>query len=161
MLKEIATFFNSSQATALVAFFVTVIVAGFKLVKPYIQHKIDTEKNVHTKQALELGLSFANVIVPEMAVMQGLSKSDRKKEGIRFVNNQLKKNGWDLDFQTISGLVEKAYQAYKLTGADNHTPIPSPAADDTPTVQATPTSDGAKVTATPSSTAKQGDQDAK
>ncbi|MCT3397814.1 hypothetical protein EFP86_15605, partial [Lentilactobacillus hilgardii] len=57
-----------------------------------------------------------------------LSKSDRKKEAMRFVNDQLKANGFDLDYQVIAGLVEKAYQAYKATGADNHfapvTPAP-------------------------------------
>uniref|UniRef100_UPI00403F3171 hypothetical protein n=1 Tax=Lentilactobacillus hilgardii TaxID=1588 RepID=UPI00403F3171 len=95
-----------------------------------MQKKIATEKNVHSQQALELGLKLANVIVPELAVLAALSKSDRKKEAMRFVNDQLKANGFDLDYQVIAGLVEKAYQAYKTTGADNHFAPVTPAPGD-------------------------------
>lgn len=189
MFTHILDVFNSLKATGVVAFFVAVIPVVYKLINPYLQKKIATEKNVHAQQALELGLKLANVIVPELAVLAALSKSDRKKEAMRFVNDQLKDNGFDLDYQVIAGLVEKAYQAYKQTGGDNHAPIESPAANEldetqqvtlpkdkalaldktangkaiiksTPAqVQATPTLDGAKVTAMPVSTAKPGDQD--
>ena len=74
-------------------------------------------------QALIIGLNFANMIVPEIAVLTGLSLSDRKQEAMRFVNAQLTANGFDLDAQTISWLVEKAYQAYKVAGGDNHAPV--------------------------------------
>ncbi|QHB51272.1 hypothetical protein GQR93_03035 [Lentilactobacillus hilgardii] len=128
MFTHILDVFNSLKATGVVAFFVAVIPVVYKLINPYLQKKIATEKNVHAQQALELGLKLANVIVPELAVLAALSKSDRKKEAIRFVNDQLKANGFDLDYQVIAGLVEKAYQAYKATGADNHfapiTPAP-------------------------------------
>lgn len=126
-MNNITDAFNWLQSTGIVAFLVVVIPATFKLFKPVLEKKIATEKNVHTKQALEVGLQLANTIVPEMAVMAGLSKSDRKKEAIRFVNTQLTANGFDLDAEVISGLVEKAYQAYKVSGGDNHAPISVPA----------------------------------
>mgnify|MGYP004703138135 CR=1 FL=1 len=78
-------------------------------------------------QALIIGLNFANMIVPEIAVLTGLSLSDRKQEAMRFVNAQLTANGFDLDAQTIAGLVEKAHQAYKAASGDNHAPISVPA----------------------------------
>ena len=37
------------------------------------------------------------------------------------------KNGFDLDAQTIAGLVEKIYQVYKIAGGDNHVPVVPPA----------------------------------
>lgn len=146
MFTHILDVFNSLKATGVVAFFVAVIPVVYKLINPYLQKKIATEKNVHAQQALELGLKLANVIVPELAVMESLSKSERKKEGMRFVNAQLKANGWDLDVQTIAGLVEKAYQAYKISGGDNHFPKGVPEPSDTTTK---PTTDGAQVTAKP------------
>lgn len=144
MLHTISTYFNSAQATALVVFLFALIPALYKWLKPFVQAKIKTEKNAHVKQALELGLKFADTIVPEMAVMEALSKSDRKKEAMRFVNAQLKANGFDLDIQTVAGLVEKAYQAYKHAGGDTHFSKPVPAPDDT---KVAPTQDGATVDA--------------
>lgn len=127
MFSHILDIFNSVKATGMVAFLVAIIPVIYKYASPLLQKKIATEKNVQAQQALELGLRFANVIVPEMAVIAGLSKSDRKKEAMRFVNAQLTANGFDLDVQTISGFVEKAYQAYKVAGGDNHAPISVPA----------------------------------
>lgn len=127
MLKEVTDGFNWLNNAGVFAFLMVLIPAVYKLVKPILAHKVQTEKNTHVKQTLEVGLNLANAIVPEMAVMAGLSLSDRKKEAIRFVNAQLTANGFDLDVQTISGLVEKAYQAYKLAGGDNHAPISVPA----------------------------------
>lgn len=134
MLNELLKSFNSLQAAGAVAFFVSIIVALFKFIKPLWEKKITTEKNTHVKQELELGLKFANAIVPEMAVLEALSKSDRKKEAMRFVNEQLQKNGFALDYQTISALIEQSYQAYKGTKGDNHapkvTPLPAEPAGD-------------------------------
>jgi len=122
MLHTISTWFNSAQATAIVAFLITIIPMVWKLIKPIIDEKIKTEKNTQVKQGLELGEKLADTIVPEMAVMAGLSKSDRKKEAVRFVNANLTSQGFNFDDQTLLGLVEKAYQAYKQTGGDNHMP---------------------------------------
>lgn len=127
MLKEVTDVFNWLSNAGVFAFLLVLIPTVYKLVKPLLTRKVQTEKNVHVKQGLEVGLNLANTIVPEMAVMAGLSLSDRKKEAIRFVNAQLTANGFDLDVQTISGLVEKAYQAYKVAGGDNHDPISVPA----------------------------------
>lgn len=127
MFKEITDVFNWLNNVGVFAFLLVLIPAVYKLVKPVLTHKVQTEKNVHVKQGLEVGLNLANTIVPEMAVMAGLSLSDRKKEASRFVNAQLTANGFDLDAQTISGLVEKAYQAYKVVGGDNHAPVVTPA----------------------------------
>ncbi|MCT3397868.1 hypothetical protein EFP86_16060, partial [Lentilactobacillus hilgardii] len=79
MFTHILDIFNSLKATGVVAFFVAVIPVVYKLINPYLKKKIATEKNVHVQQALELGLKLANVIVPELAVLAALSKSDRKK----------------------------------------------------------------------------------
>ena len=127
MFKEITDVFNWLNNAGVLAFLMVLIPAVYNLVKPILTQKVQTEKNVQAQQALELGLKFANVIVPEFAVLAALSKSNRKKESIRFVNSQLKANGFDLDIQTISGLVEKAYQAYKVSGGDNHAPVVTPA----------------------------------
>ena len=127
MFNHILDVFNSVKATGMAAFLVAIIPVIYKYVSPLLQKKIATEKNIQAQQALELGLKFANVIVPEMAVLAALSKSDRKKEAIRFVNAQLKANGFSLDVATISGLVENAYQAYKVAGGDNHAPVVTPA----------------------------------
>lgn len=134
MFKEITDVFNWLSNAGVFAFLMVLIPAVYKLAKPLLTRKVQTEKNTHVKQGLEFGLNLANTIVPEMAVMAGLSLSDRKKEAIRFVNSQLTANGFDLDIQTISGLVEKAYQAYKMAGGDNHAPVvtPSPAEAITP-----------------------------
>ena len=123
MFKEITDVFNWLNNAGVFAFLLVLIPTVYKLVKPLLTRKVQTEKNVHVKQALEVGLNLANTIVPEMAVMAGLSKSDRKQEAMRFVNAQLTANGFDLDAQTIAGLVEKAYQAYKVSGGDNHAPV--------------------------------------
>lgn len=48
------------------------IPAVYKLVKPLLTRKVQTEKNIHVKQGLEVGLNLANTIVPEIAVMAGL-----------------------------------------------------------------------------------------
>lgn len=77
-------------------------------------------------QALNLGLKLADTVVPELAVIVGLSKTDRKKEAIRYVNANLSKLGLDINLETASGLVEKAYQSYKVSGGDNHAPVVTP-----------------------------------
>jgi len=127
MFSNITDVFKWLSNAGVLAFLAVLIPAVYKLLKPLLTRKVQTEKNVHVKQSLEVGLNLANTIVPEMAVMAGLSLSDRKKEAIRFVNSQLTANGFDLDVQTISGLVEKAYQAYKVAGGDNHAPVVTPA----------------------------------
>lgn len=79
--------------------------------------------SVDVSKGLDLGHKLADIAVPTMAVLSALSKTDRGKEAERYVNVQLKKHGFDFDAQTITGLVEKAYQAYKVSGGDNHEPL--------------------------------------
>ena len=105
--------FNFSNLSSVVVFLLVTIPALYKLIKPLIEAKITTEKNAHIKQHMEAGLKIANAVVPEMAVMAGLSNADRKKEAIRFVNAQLQTKGINLDASLIEGLVEQAYQHYK------------------------------------------------
>lgn len=81
---------------------------------------------------METGLKIANAVVPEMAVMAGLSNADRKKEAIRFVNAQLQAKGINLDASLIEGLVEQAYQYYKHSLKGDVHKI-APAAEATPT----------------------------
>ncbi|WP_334427256.1 MULTISPECIES: hypothetical protein [unclassified Levilactobacillus] len=119
--------FSWLQSTGIVAFLIVVIPAVYKLAKPIMAKKIATEKNAHIKQALEIGSKLADAVVPEMAVMAGLSKTDRKKEAIRFVGTQLTAKGFDVDPSVVSSLVEQSYQAYKAAGGDNHEPKVTPA----------------------------------
>ena len=107
--------FNFSNLSSVVVFLLVTIPALYKLIKPLIEEKVTTEKNAHIKQHMETGLKIANAVVPEMAVMAGLSNADRKKEAIRFVNAQLQAKGINLDASLIEGLVEQAYQYYKHT----------------------------------------------
>lgn len=127
-MNNVSDVFSWLQSTGIVAFLIVVIPAAYKLIKPILDKKIATEKNIHIKQSLEVGEKLANAVVPEMAVMAGLSKTDRKKEAIRFVGSQLTAKGFDVDPTIVSSLVEKAYQAYKVAGGDNHAPkiIPAP-----------------------------------
>lgn len=81
MFNHILDVFNSVKATGMVAFLVAIIPVIYKYVSPLLQKKIATEKNIQAQQALELGLKFANVIVPELAVLAALSKSDRSVSG--------------------------------------------------------------------------------
>lgn len=83
--------------------------------------------SVDVSKGLDLGHKLADIAVPSMAVLSALSKTDRGKEAERYVNNELKKHGFNFDTQTITGLVEKAYQAYKVSGGDNHAPLVTPA----------------------------------
>lgn len=126
-MNNVNDVFSWLQSTGIVAFLIAVLPATYKLFKPLMAKKIATEKNTHVKQALEVGQSLADAIVPEMAIMVALSKSDRRTEAIRFVDTKLAERGLDLDLDTIAALVEKAYQAHKVSGADNHAPNVTPA----------------------------------
>jgi len=126
-MNNVNDVFSWLQSTGIVAFLIVVIPAVYKLAKPVMAKKIATEKNTHIKQALEIGSKLADAVVPEMAVMAGLSKTDRKKEAVRFVGGQLTAKGFDVDPAVVSSLVEQSYQAYKVAGGDNHAPKITPA----------------------------------
>ena len=74
MFSNITDVFNWLSNAGVLAFLAVLIPAVYKLVKPILAHKVQTEKNVHVKQGLEVGLNLANTIVPEMAVMAGNRK---------------------------------------------------------------------------------------
>ena len=124
--------FNFSNLSGVVVFLLVTIPALYKLVHPLIEAKVATEKNSHVKQYMETGLKIANAVVPEMAVMAGLSSADRKKEAIRFVDTQLQAKGINLDASLIEGLVEQAYQYYKHTLEGDVHKVAT-ATEDTPT----------------------------
>lgn len=88
------------------------------------------ESSESVSKTLDLAWKFADTVVPELAVIVALSKSDRKKEAIRYINIELSKLGLSVDSQTASALAEKAYQAYKVSGGDNHDPLTAPAAEE-------------------------------
>lgn len=125
-MNNITDVFSWLHSTGVVAFLIVVIPAVYKLTKPIMAKKVATEKNTHIKQVLEIGSKLADAVVPEMAVMAGLSKTDRKKEAIRFVGDQLAAKGFDVDSSIVSSLVEQSYQAYKVAGGDNHAPKATP-----------------------------------
>lgn len=127
--------FNFSNLSSVAVFLLVTIPALYKLVKPLIEAKVATEKNGHVKQYMETGLKIANAVVPEMAVMAGLSDADRKKEAIRFVDAQLQAKGINLDVSLIEGLVEQAYQYYKHTLKGDVHKV-DPATEETPTTPA-------------------------
>lgn len=109
---------------SVLTFVLTVIPALYKLVHPLIKAKIDTEKDIQTKHTLELADNIADAGVAEMAVMQSLSPSDRKKEAINFVINHMDDLGKTISQSAASAKVEAAYQNYKNNiGGDIHQPI--------------------------------------
>lgn len=85
MVKEISSGFNWAQIAGVLWLIAAVIGTIYKQLHPLITTKINSEKNGQVKQALQLADQLAAVIVPEMAVMAGLSKAERKKEAIRFL----------------------------------------------------------------------------
>ncbi|EEI72648.1 putative phage holin, LL-H family [Lentilactobacillus hilgardii ATCC 27305] len=123
LVKEISSGFNWAQAAGVLWLIAAVIGTIYKQLHPLITTKINSEKNGQVKQALQLADQLAAVIVPEMAVMAGLSKAERKKEAIRFLSDKLMANGFKISQETLSATIEKAYQEYKhVTQGDNHLP---------------------------------------
>lgn len=126
MFMDILQSIASVTGLSVTGLIVTTIVLVYKFARPFIEKKATTEDNAQLKQALEAGLKYADAFVPEMAVMAGLSKSDRKKEATRLIKAELAENGITLSDSVISALTEQAYQAYKTTGGDNHTVTSEP-----------------------------------
>ncbi len=120
-MNTISNGLDWAKVVSILWLMIAVIGTLYKQLHPYIQQKISNEKNTQLKQTLEAADNLAAVVVPEMAVMAGLSKADRKKEAIRFVSDKLTQNGVKVSQETLSAIVEKAYQEYKhLTKGDNH-----------------------------------------
>jgi imidazole glycerol phosphate synthase subunit HisF len=123
LIEEITHGLNWAQITGVLWLIVAVIGTIYKQLHPLITTKINSEKNTQVKQGLQLADQLAAVIVPEMAVMAGLSKSDRKKEALRFLADKLSANGFKVSEETLTATIEKAYQEYKhVTQGDNHLP---------------------------------------
>lgn len=115
---------GSFDIASVLTFVLTVIPAVYKLVHPLIQAKIDTEKDEQTKKNLEVADNLAKAGVAEMAVMQDMSATDRKKEAINFVINHMDDLGKTISEGAASAKVESAYQNYKNNiGGDIHRPI--------------------------------------
>lgn len=124
MINSISTGLDWAKIAGVLWLIISIIATVYKQLHPYIQQKISNEKNTELRQTLELGDKLASVVVPEMAVMAGLSNADRKKEAIRFVTKELNNNGLKVSDDTVSSIVEKAYQEYKhITQGDNHKPV--------------------------------------
>lgn len=103
------------------------LVIGYYLLQPLVITRIKMVKSQKLQSFLSSADKLAGMIVPELAVMSGLSNSDRKTEAIKFVTNNLNKEGIDLNSAAISAAVESAYQLYKSAiGSSNKTTTSGP-----------------------------------
>lgn len=125
---------------SVLTFVLTIVPAIYKLLRPLITAKIDTQKDERTKHDLEIADNYASAVVAEMAVMANLSNADRKAEAVRFVINAMQNLGKTISTETAGAKVEAAYQNYKNNvGGDVHknTATVEAAADPDPDNQVT------------------------
>lgn len=100
----------------------TLIPTIYKLLHPYIQEKVSTEKNRQIQQCLEIADDLAISAVAAMANYASLSKSERKEHAIDYVLRHMAPTAGDISTDVVADKVELAYQEYKHgTGGDNHT----------------------------------------
>ncbi|WP_125573141.1 hypothetical protein [Levilactobacillus huananensis] len=106
---------------SVLTFVLTIVPAIYKLLRPLITAKIETQKSENTRHDLEIADDYAAAIVAEMAVMANLSSADRKTEAVRFVINAMQDLGKTISTETAGAKVEAAYQNYKNNiGGDVH-----------------------------------------
>lgn len=127
MITLVGHIFSWLLDTGTLGAFVAFIITLWKGAKPVLQ------ANARSKQQKDL-LQAIDGAVTKYATYEGLSKSDRRKAVLNdaAVYAQARGLSW-VTPELISGLAESAYQAYKLTGKDNHDTVVTPAADNTPT----------------------------
>ncbi|WP_164511307.1 phage holin, LLH family [Levilactobacillus mulengensis] len=112
---------DNADALNWFALFTVILIVAYYVLHPLVQAKLKTLHNTRLQQALKLTDQLATIIVPEIAVMSNLGKSERKDEAIRFVTSKLNNHGITLSPSVVSAAVENAYQLYKhLVAGDQH-----------------------------------------
>lgn len=113
MLNQLTHWLQSADTTGLLTFMTTLLLAGYRLLHPLIQAKLQTIHNTQKLQALKLADELAGAIIPELEKMTELAPQKRKAEAIRFINQHLKGLGLSLTDETIAAKVEQAYHNYQ------------------------------------------------
>ena len=117
MFRNITDVFNWLQSSGVLIIGITFIVSMYKIIYPATRSRI---KSRQLQQLGDAGLS----IVTKFATFQALSKTDR----FNAASNELQQlaTEFHIDWVTpevANTIVEDAYQAFKLSGKDNHSPI--------------------------------------
>lgn len=103
------------------AFITVVLVIIYYFLHPLITAKLKTIHNTELQQALKITDQLATFIIPELAVMSGLSKPERKTAALQFVTSKLNERGITLQESVVSAAIETAYQVYKhVIEGDQH-----------------------------------------
>ncbi|MEE8825502.1 hypothetical protein LASUN_07300 [Lentilactobacillus sunkii] len=113
MINQLTHWLQSADTTGLLTFLATLLLAGYRLLHPLIQVKLQTVHNTQKLQALKLADELAGAIIPELAKMTELEPEQRKAEAVKFVNQHLKSLGLSLTDETLAAKVEQAYHNYQ------------------------------------------------
>lgn len=123
-LKNLSDFFvwlaNSGVLIAAVTFAATC----YKAIYPAFRSRI---KNRQQQQLMDSGLA----IVTKFATLQALSKTDRFNEASKELSQfaKIMHINW-VTPEIAATIIEDAYQTFKLSGKDNHSPIETPVSDE-------------------------------
>lgn len=112
-MDQMLTFLNSDSFPIGLVTGLVVLAYASQQLHPLTQMKIKNEKNVNLRHALSIADNIAAVGIAEAAKLVELSKPERKHEVIRFTTGKLNDRGYNLDEDTVSAIVEKAYAEYK------------------------------------------------
>ena len=118
MMKLVNSVFNwlvSGGATAIIFIGGTIAIKAWPLVHKILDAKEVTAKSAKTKQHYEQLEQWAGTAVAAVSVNLDAMGSDKKKEAIRIVNQQLADHKIDINVENVANAVEAAYQAFKAT----------------------------------------------
>lgn len=117
MFSNITDMFKWLQSSGVLIIGITFLVSMYKIIYPATRSRI---KSRQLQQLGDAGLS----IVTKFATFQALSKTDRFNAASKELQQLAAE--FHIDWVTpevANTIVEDAYQAFKLSGKDNHSPI--------------------------------------
>ena len=118
MMKLVNSIFNwlvSGGATAIIFIGGTIAIKAWPLVHKILDVKEVTAKSAKTKQHYEQLEQWAGTAVAAVSVNLDAMGSDKKKEAIRIVNQQLADHKIDINVENVANAIEAAYQAFKTS----------------------------------------------
>jgi len=118
MMKLVNSIFNwlvSGGATVIIFIGGTIAIKVWPLVHKILDAKEATAKSAKTKQHYEQLEQWAGTAVAAVSVNLDAMGSDKKKEAIRIVTQQLADHKIDINVENVANSVEAAYQAFKVT----------------------------------------------
>jgi len=137
LVNDVFSWLVNGGATVIAVIGGTIAVKAWPLVHKILDNKEATTKSAKTKQHYEQLEQWAGTAVAAVSVNLDAMGSDKKKEAIRIVNQQLADHKIDINVENVANAVEAAYQAFKIsqptqlkvaTGVGTVTPA-KPAAD--------------------------------